>query len=562
MNTAKYLATLENFICQLHQYPDSEPDQFPETVAELCQALRIGKLEAAIYENEAAEHTEPIAKKSFYDCGKAAKNVEISKKFNIIDGKLSVYNVYRIDGEPELTEEERERIDAFIVVISSFTGKSRFTKIIHRMTYYDNELDVYNINQFMKSANILIKTGQIFGYTVVRFNLKRFSVVNQHIGRDNGTVVMKKYVGIINDLLDGEFELTCRVGGDNFLTLVTNDKLQSVIDILNGTSVTYDEVRDERVFISATTGIYVIKDVGGVILPTDIMDRVSLAFQIAKNSPNTDVVFFDDAILARSKHNNDITALFPKALEDREFLVYYQPKVDIAGRHITGAEALCRWRHDGQLIPPGEFIPVLEQGLDICKLDFYILDAVCRDIRRWLDNGMHVVRVSVNLSRRHLSDIDLLKHIIEIVDRNNVPHNYIEIELTETTTDVGFKDLKRVIGGLQKSGFSTSVDDFGIGYTSLNLIKEIPWNVVKLDKSLLPAEGDENTVQKGVMFKYIVAMAQEMGLECISEGVETKEQVQLLSDNKCNLAQGFFFDRPLPVEEFETRLNKNYIYER
>ena len=158
--------------------------------------------------------------------------------------------------------------------------------------------------------------------------------------------------------------------------------------------------------------------------------------------------------------------------------------------------------------------------------------------------------------------MDLLKHIVEIVDRNNVPHQYIEIELTETTTDVEFKDLKRTIGGLQKTGISTSVDDFGVGYSSLNLIKEIPWDVLKLDKSLLPTDEDENKVQKAVMFKYIVAMAQEMGLECISEGVETKEQVQLLAENNCNLAQGFYSDRPLPVAEFEKRLEKGYVYNK
>ena len=116
----------------------------------------------------------------------------------------------------------------------------------------------------------------------------------------------------------------------------------------------------------------------------------------------------------------------------------------------------------------------------------------------------------------------------------------------------------RLPRGLQKAGISTSVDDFGIGYSSLNLIKEMPWNVLKLDKTLLPNKGDENPVQKGVMFKYVIAMAQEMGLECIAEGVETEEQVLLLADNGCNLAQGFYFDRPLPVEEFETRFDRVY----
>ena len=558
MNTAKYLAALESSIYKLHQLPDADPVQNFEIVAGLCDVLRLGKVEVVVYENEASEQLGLSASTCFYDSGKACQNHDICQRFTAVDEMVIVYRVYPIEGEPEWTEEERNRIRVFIALLSSISGKSRLLQLAHRMTYYDNELDMYNLRHFMKCTQIMCKAGQIKHYAAVRFNLKHFSVVNQYVGRENGTLVMKKFIQLIDDLLDDENELICRVGGDNFLALVKSDKLPSVFDILNGTNIIYDEKRGERIFVSATAGVYVIDDTDGFMLPTDIMDRVSLASQLAKNFSEADIVYFNDDLLAKSKHNNDISAIFPKALEDGEFLVYYQPKVAINDRHIAGAEALCRWLHDGKLVPPGEFIPVLEQGLDICKLDFYMLETVCRDIRRWLDNGKHVVRISVNFSRRHLSDIDLLEHIIEIIDRNHVPHEYIEIELTETTTDVEFKDLKRTIRGLQKAGISTSVDDFGIGYSSLNLIKEMPWNVLKLDKTLLPDERDENPVQKGVMFKYVVAMAQEMGLECIAEGVETEEQVRLLAENRCNLAQGFYFDRPLPVEEFETRFDKKY----
>ena len=560
MNTSKYLEALESSICKLYQLPTPDPKQICEAMTELCHVLRLGKVEVVIYENEAAEHSGLSEINSFYDSGKACKSVGIKQRITVVDEKIIVYNIYPMEGEEEWTEEERNRINVFIAVLSTYSGKSRLVTLVHHLTFYDSDFDMYNLRQFMKCAQILCRTGRIDQFTAVRFNLKHFSVVNQNIGRENGTLVMKKFIGFIDDLLDDKDELICRVGGDNFLTLIKSDKLQSVLDILNGTGVVYDEIRDERIFISATVGVYVIKDIDRSAPPTDVMDRVSLAYHIAKNISQTDIVYFNNDLLERSKHNNEISACFPKALEEREFLVYYQPKVAIDGRHIAGAEALCRWMHNGRMVSPGEFIPVLEQGLDICKLDFYMLDAVCKDIRRWLDSGMNIVRISVNLSRRHLSDIDLLKHIIEIVDRNNVPHKYIEIELTETTTDVEFKDLKRTIGGLQQAGFSTSVDDFGIGYSSLNLIKEMPWNVLKLDKSLLPDEGDESPIQNGVMFKYIVAMAREMGLECIAEGVETKEQVQLLVDNQCNLAQGFYFDKPLPVEEFETRLDNNFIY--
>ena len=467
-----------------------------------------------------------------------------------------------MDGESEWSDVEKNRIDILMTLLSTFNGKTRLIELTHHLTYFDSELNMFNFRQFMKCARILCRQNRIGQFAAVWFNLRKFSVVNQHIGRDNGTLVMKKYIGLIEDLIDDENEVVARIGGDNFITLMKSYKLQSILNILSGTGVVYDKKLNERISIAATAGVYDIQNSDSVILPTDIMDRASMAFHLAKNSAKTDVVYFDDVLLARSKRNNDISANFPKALEEREFLVYYQPKVAINGRNVAGAEALCRWMHNGQLVSPGEFIPVLEQGRDICKLDFYMLDAVCKDIRRWLDSGKNVVRISVNLSRRHLSDMDLLKHIVEIVDRNNVPHQYIEIELTETTTDVEFKDLKRTIGGLQKTGISTSVDDFGVGYSSLNLIKEIPWDVLKLDKSLLPTDEDENKVQKAVMFKYIVAMAQEMGLECISEGVETKEQVQLLAENNCNLAQGFYFDRPLPVAEFEKRLEKGYVYNK
>ena len=558
MNTPQYLAALENSICKLHQLPDADPEQNFEVVAELCPVLRLGKVEAVVFEHEAAEHLGSGAATCFYDSGRACESNYISERVTAPDDMIIIYNVYSIEGEPEWTEEERNRIHVFIAMLSTISGKSRLVQLAHRMAFYDSELDMYNLRQFMKCARMLCKTGQIDQFAAVRFNLKHFSVVNQNIGREIGTFVMKEFIGRIDALLDDKHELICRIGGDNFFTLVKSDKLTSVLDILSGTDIVYDKSSGERIFVSATAGVYLIKDIDGGILPTDIMDRVSLAAQVAKNS-QTDVVYFDDALLARNQHDNDISAIFPKALEDGEFLVYYQPKIAIDGGGLAGAEALCRWMHDGRLVPPIEFIPVLEQSLDICKLDFYMLDTVCRDIRRWLDSGKHAVCVSVNFSRRHLSDMNLLEHIIEIIDRNQVPHEYIEIELTETTTDVEFKDLKRTIKGLQKSGISTSVDDFGIGYSSLNLIKEIPWNVLKLDKTLLPDQGGENPAQKGVMFKYVIAMAQEMGLECVAEGVETADQVQLLVDHKCDLAQGFYFDRPLPVEEFETRFDKKYL---
>ena len=250
---------------------------------------------------------------------------------------------------------------------------------------------------------------------------------------------------------------------------------------------------------------------------------------------------------------NEIEKIFPNAIENEEFQVYYQPKVDLRDYRLTGAEALCRWFHNGEMMPPYKFIPVLEQSDAICTLDFYMLEHVCRDIRRWLHEGKRAVRVSVNLSRRHMGNPNLLSYILDIINRYQVPHEFIEIELTETTTDVDFKDLRMVVGGLVDRGIHTAVDDFGIGYSSLNLIRELPWSVLKIDRSFLPTEGNWNT-QTATVLKHLIALAKSMGVDCIAEGVETVEQISLLKENDCLLAQGFYFDKPLPKAEFEERL--------
>ncbi|MCR5600594.1 MAG: GGDEF domain-containing phosphodiesterase [Ruminococcus sp.] len=558
----EYMRAVERFIRKTMALTAATPDEIAAILEELCVLLRIGKVEMLAYTNEASEHLGLYTPYCYYDCGQVCDTFCVSRRMTTNDDSIVVYKIYPIADAEEWSENELEKIQIFIALFSTLNGKLRLIKLTNRLTYFDSDFDMYNLKQFMKNVRMLCKEERVDSFAAVRFNLKRFSVVNQQLGRENGTCVMKQFIACIDNILTDSAEVLCRIGGDNFIVLIYQDKLDALLKILSGTPIVYDETRDERINISATVGVYVIPDMDSFVLSSDIMDRVSMAFSLAKNSCTQDVVYFDDQLLAISKKNNDISACFPKALEEREFLVYYQPKVAVDGLKLAGAEALCRWLHNGRLVPPGDFIPVLEQGRDICKLDFYMLDAVCRDIRRWLDSGRKAVRISVNLSRRHLSDMDLLKHILDIVDRHNIPHEYIEIELTETTTDVEFTDLKRTISGLQKHGISTSVDDFGIGYSSLNLIKEIPWDVLKLDKSLLPTENEDDPHQKALIFKYIVAMAQEMGLECIAEGVETSAQVELLCENNCNLAQGFFFDKPLPIEEFEKRLDEDYVYSK
>lgn len=250
---------------------------------------------------------------------------------------------------------------------------------------------------------------------------------------------------------------------------------------------------------------------------------------------------------------NNVEELFEDAVKNNEFKVFYQPKVNLKTYEPNGAEALCRWIHDDQVISPDSFIPILEQSSKIEKLDFYMLEHVCMDMRRWLDEGRNVVQVSVNLSRINVGQDRLLERIVEIVDKYRIPHSYIQIELTETSTELGFDELKDLVLGLRDVGISTAVDDFGTGYSSLKLISDLPWNVLKIDKSLLH-EAEREGSSEHLMLCHIISMVRDLGMECVVEGVETPEDVKLLKDNNCFVAQGFYFDRPISAEYFEQLL--------
>ena len=337
--------------------------------------------------------------------------------------------------------------------------------------------------------------------------------------------------------------------------LFRKERLPFVIKYLMGTSIEVGLKEKKKAVLSTHAGYYEITEKKS---GEEIMDRIGMAWNMAKHVQRVSYVFFDETLMQSVENEKWVESVFDDALKNEEFMVYYQPKVMLKNYRLNGAEALCRWKRDGEIILPYRFIPVLEQSHLICDLDFYILERVCRDLARWQAEGKTLVRVSVNLSRVHLGDMNLVERVVEIVDKYKVSHEYIELELTETTTDVDFRELKQIVIAFRSLGFSVAVDDFGVGYSSLNLIREMPWKVLKIDKSFLPdgsEEADMDT-QKKVMLKHIIGMAQNLGLECIAEGVETTEQVTILKENNCYHAQGYLFDKPLPVAEFEDRLEK------
>ena len=553
MNTEYYMA-LEKFTDAIAAVNTLNQKQVNEAMIAPCTELGVSYVEVVFYDS--LKHESQGKGKTFvcYD-DKSGGDVVFENRIVSDAMNVAICTMKRSGGKSEWGRAEQDKATLLHKMILIFLDRLRLKAIAEKYTYYDDD-GYYNLRFFLRYMDRLAMEGNMHGKAAIHFNLKHFAAINQQVGRATGTYVMRRFIEELIALLTGG-GIICRVGGDNFIGMVAVSDLDNVIKHLSGARIVYDNESGSKIAVSASAGIFVLPEDFEYNDASDIMDKIISASQAARSNGKKEIVFFDDVMIARKARVVKIQQMFPQALENEEFLVYYQPKVSIDGGILAGAEALCRWMHNGEIIPPGDFIPMLEQGMDICKLDFYMLDHVCRDIRRWLDEGRDVVRISVNLSRKHMMDLDLLERIIEIIDKHNVPHKYIEIELTETTTDVEFRDLKRVVRGLQEAGIYTSVDDFGIGYSSLNLIKEIPWNVLKVDRSFLPEDTDDPGSRRSVMFKYVVAMAQELGLECIAEGVETKSQVDILKENSCDMAQGFYFDRPLPINEFEKRLDEH-----
>lgn len=422
----------------------------------------------------------------------------------------------------------------------------------NKISFRADSIDVFNLNYFFKTIDEKIASGELSEYAACRFDMKRFSVVNHQFGREDGTRILNKFIVGLQKRL-GEDGCVCRIQGDTFTVLFRKKRISFVTNYLSGTMIELGLKYKKKAMLSTYAGYY---EVVGEKTAEEIMDRIGMAWNIAKHVKRVPYVFFDEKLMQSVENEKWVESVFDEALRNEEFMVYYQPKVTLKNYRLNGAEALCRWKHNGEMVLPYRFIPVLEQSNMICELDFYMLEHVCRDLKRWRDEGRELVKISVNLSRVHLGDMDLVEHVLEIVDRYEIPHSYIELELTETTTDVDFRELKQIVIAFRMQGFSVAVDDFGVGYSSLNLIREMPWKVLKIDKSFLP-EGDEDedeNTQKRVMLKHIIGMAQNLGLECIAEGVETAEQVTILKENNCYNAQGYLFDKPLPVEEFEDRL--------
>lgn len=450
-------------------------------------------------------------------------------------------------------EEEMEAIKVFALNVFFMCGRARLIEMMETSIVTDNTTGICNHIGFIRYAcELMAKTG-LQDYHGFRFNIKNFKVVAKRVENKHVFGIFRAYGRAIERFL-GEDGKIAHLGGDNFVALVKDERVEEFIEFLSGVSVGLTNT-DVPITLSARVGVYDSK-LGDNI--SAIMDYIDVAANIAKTN-NRDVVFFRPEMMDKMLHDKNVMAAFPDALEDKEFVVYYQPKVSVKDEIMCGCEALVRWNKNGTIIPPIDFIPVLEDNGAVCELDFYVLDRVCADIKEWIDRGIKPVNVSVNFSKQHIRSKNVADRIFAVVEKYGVDPSLIEIELTEMSGYDDFSNLSAFVKRIKSTGMKISIDDFGTGYSSLNMLTELDVDVVKLDRSLTRCVETEYSKTKLLLLN-IVDMVHKLNYKALAEGVETDEQLRFLRNIGCSMVQGFLYDMPLPKEEFEKRLVGEITY--
>ena len=477
------------------------------------------------------------------------------EQFSTREGGMFVVMLYPERGHA--FSEEEERIchllanDCFVL-----GGRARLMDFMEYAMSTDPMTRTANQITLTQKMGALAAQGLLKDFTGIFMNLKNFKYINKSMSSAIGDLAIKIYASAIQNSLE-ENEIISRLGGDNFYALLKKENVQKFIDRFSKLDIKLNQGPKPLEFvIQSRMGIYSAKPKDGV---SELMNHASIALNTAKDLKNADLVYFSNDMQIQAMHRREISTEFRSALQKKEFVVHYQPKVNLKTKELCGSEALVRWIRHKTIVPPMDFIPILEQEGSICQLDFYVFNAVCRDIHQWVEMEIPPVRVSVNFSKRHLKNPRFAQDILSSMAQHKVESKYIEIELTEVSDYEDYKAMQDFIAIMRKNGVSVSIDDFGTGYSTLNVLKNFDVDIIKLDKSLLDNIGKEDSRDE-VVVKNVINMANEMNKEVIAEGVENEVQAKFLKDMNCNNVQGFLFDKPLNHDEFQKRLTGEKKY--
>jgi len=441
----------------------------------------------------------------------------------------------------------------FLVIVMFFTRLERGKrKELQDIIFVDPLTQGYSFQRFCKEARERLKADNRPA-AVIGMDIEKFKIINEMFGYEEGDKVLRYVWSTISDWIqDGE--IFCRRSADKFTVLAFFENDGELIKRLDSLASEIMSDRTERwngFVLRLAIGIYRVTDRNLEI--ATMQNNASMARTAVKNSSGTQLIgFYDESYKTDILNNKLLEDRLIAALEKKEFEVFYQPKYSTGTKTLVGAEALIRWRNsDGTYIPPYKFIPAAEKNGFVVNLDKYVFKRVCDDQRERINAGKKLVPVSVNLSRQHMYTPRFIDDYRRIIERSGVPIEMIELEITESAMFENQGEFSDIIDRLHEVGFKILMDDFGTGYSSLMMLKAIPIDVMKLDKSFVDDYNDDKGEK---IIACVTQLAKSLRIEVTAEGVETEEQYQFMKRLGCDAIQGYYFAKPMPREKFDALL--------
>ena len=433
------------------------------------------------------------------------------------------------------------------------TIKLRETAAAVNKAERDELTGLYNKQFFMDRADAELKNHPEQQYDLFCLGVERFKLINDACGIAKGEELLRYIADVLLDT-SAEYGVCGHFSPDFFYVLLPqmtegpDTLILKWIERINEFPVDMD--------IKIYCGIYQVH--AGPLAIGVMCDRAQLAAEKNRGKYDTLFSYYDDSIRQKLLDEQFITSTMQTALDHEQFHVYYQPKYDLQSEMVAGAEALVRWIHPEKgLLSPGVFIPIFERNGFITQLDRYVWESACRDLRRWMDLGYPPVAVSVNVSRADIYNPKLAEILQGLLEKYNIPIRYLHLEITESAYTDNPEQIIAVVQNLHDIGFIIEMDDFGSGYSSLNMLAEMSVDVLKLDMRFVQSE-TANTSGKGIM-SFVISLAKWMRLSVVAEGVENADQIATLRSMDCNYVQGFYYAKPMPRADFETILRTSAV---
>ena len=421
-----------------------------------------------------------------------------------------------------------------------------------RFLEYDFLTGIYGQQKFYQATRELLDQRAGANFAFIHFDIDRFRIINTLYGSKEGDRLIHFVAGAIRKVMTAYGRGTYgRLGGDVFGMCVPYEDGAAIYHILEGIRA---EIRKHSVhyYLETCAGIYLVDDPDMEVAA--MHDNAEIAAAQCKGQYMVHDVLYTEEIGQKVLREQQIIDEMDAALAEQQFIVYFQPKYQLKKMAPYGAEALVRWKKpSGEIVLPNEFIPIFERNGFITKLDYYVWEKVCQFIDSELSQGRNPAPISVNVSRVNLYNPDFMDSLIDLIHRYHIPPHYLNLELTESVFSEDAELIQRAVNYLHDAGFTILMDDFGSGYSSLNILKDVDLDVLKIDMKFF-SKG--NTAEKGAkIIEAVIRMAESLDMMVIAEGVEEKHQVDFLNDLGCDYIQGYYFGRPMSQDQYEKLTN-------